>query len=225
MTTRNRSALLAGASGLVGNELLQLLLDSSVYEHVTILVRKPLDIQHPKLEQVIVDYEKLENYTSHFKVQDIFCCLGTTIKQAGSQKAFRKVDYEYPVRMAKLAKAQGVRHFLIITALGADAKSKVFYSRTKGEVEVALKQMDLPALAIFQPSLLLGNRQEFRFGEKAATVLSPLFSALLVGRMKKYEPVSAKKVAFAMLYAAQTNRTGTTFYPSAEIQKISRTVQ
>lgn len=217
----NKTALLAGASGLVGNELLHILLNSPNYSGVKILVRRPLDMTHEKLEQVITDFDKLDHYAKHFEVDDVFCCLGTTIKKAGSQDAFKKVDYEYPLRMAELAKSQQVKNFLIITALGADAESKVFYSRTKGQLQVRLKKIGLAALHIFQPSLLLGDREEFRLGEKAATILSPAFSKLLRGKMKKYKPVEARNVALAMYEAAQVERTGNYTYPSHRIENIS----
>lgn len=217
----NKTALLAGASGLVGNELLHILLDSPHYKRVKILVRRPLDMAHEKLEQVITDFDKLDDYAKHFDVDDVYCCLGTTIKKAGSQGAFKKVDYEYPLRMAELAKSQQAKNFLIITALGADAESKVFYSRTKGQLQVRLKKIGLTALHIFQPSLLLGDRQEFRLGEKAATVLSPAISKLLKGKMKKYKPVEARDVALAMYEVAQIERTGNYTYPSNRIEKIS----
>lgn len=217
----NKTALLAGASGLVGNELLHILLDSPHYKGVKILVRRPLDMTHEKLEQVVTDFDKLDDYAQHFDVDDVYCCLGTTIKKAGSQDAFKKVDYEYPLKMAELAKSQQAKNFLIITALGADAESKVFYSRTKGQLQVRLKKIGLTALHIFQPSLLLGDRQEFRLGEKAATVLSPAITKLLKGKMKKYKPVEAKDVALAMYGVAQIERTGNYTYPSDRIEKIS----
>src|SRR5690606_18048475 len=118
----------------------------------------------------------LENYQSYFDVDDVFCCLGTTIKKAGSQEAFKIVDYDYPVKLALMAQTADVQNFLVISALGANAQSKVFYSRTKGQLENQLKEINLKALHIFQPSLLLGNRQEFRLGEKIASILSPVFS-------------------------------------------------
>lgn len=217
----NKTALLAGASGLVGNELLHILLNSPHYKEVKVLVRRPLDMAHEKLEQVVTDFDKLDDYANHFDVDDVYCCLGTTIKKAGSQSAFKKVDYEYPLKMAELAKSQQVKNFLIITALGADAESKVFYSRTKGQLQVRLKKTGLTALHIFQPSLLLGDRQEFRLGEKAATVLSPAISKLLKGKMKKYKPVEARNVALAMYEVAQIERTGNYTYPSDRIEKIS----
>src|SRR5690606_24320068 len=140
-------------------------------------------------EQIKTDYYRLEEYADHFKVDDVFCCLGTTIKKAGSQNAFRRVDYDYPVALGKLAKSAGAKRFLVISAMGADARSNIFYSRVKGQMEEALKKMEFPALHIFQPSLLLGKRDEFRLGEKAASVLAPAISPLLRGKMKKYKPI------------------------------------
>lgn len=217
----NKTALLAGASGMVGNELLHILLESPHYRGVKILVRRPLDMAHEKLEQIVTDFDKLDDYVKHFDVDDVYCCLGTTIKKAGSRDAFKKVDYEYPLKMAELAKSQQAKNFLIITALGADAESKVFYSRTKGQLQVRLKKVGLTALHIFQPSLLLGERQEFRLGEKAAAALSPAISKLLKGKMEKYKPIQARNVALAMYEVAQIERTGNYTYPSDRIEKIS----
>lgn len=217
----NKTALLAGASGLVGNELLHILLNSSHYSQVRILVRHPLELIHEKLEQIITDFDKLDDYADYFTVDDVYCCLGTTIKKAGSQEAFKKVDYDYPLKMAELAKSHRVKNFLVITALGADSNSKVFYSRTKGQLQLNLKKTGLTALHIFQPSLLLGERQEFRLGEKAATLLSPVISKVLKGKMKKYKPVEAKDVAVTMYEVAQIERTGNYTYPSDRIEIIS----
>lgn len=217
----NKTALLAGASGLVGNELLHILLNSSHYSQVRILVRHPLELTHEKLEQTITDFDKLDDYADYFTVDDVYCCLGTTIKKAGSQEAFKKVDYDYPLKMAELAESHQVKNFLVITALGADSNSKVFYSRTKGQLQLNLKKTGLTALHIFQPSLLLGERQEFRLGEKAATFLSPVISKVLKGKMKKYKPVEAKDVAVTMYEVAQIERTGNYTYPSDRIEIIS----
>ena len=216
----NKSALLAGASGLVGHELLHFLLESSNYESVKIFVRKYIDVQHPKLEQVLVDFNRLENYEEHLNVNDVYCCLGTTIKKAGSQEAFRKVDCEFPLKLAELAKKQGAKNFLIVSALGANAHSKVFYSRIKGELERDLTGLGLPSLHIFQPSLLLGDRSEFRFGEKIASLLSPIYSPLMLGPLKKYKPVKARKVAYAMYVIGQTDLAGPFTYPSNQIHEI-----
>jgi uncharacterized protein YbjT (DUF2867 family) len=216
-----KSALVAGASGLVGTALLTCLLESQAYEKVKVFVRNRIDIESPKLDQIVVDFDKLEEFNEHFKVDDVFCCLGTTIKKAGSKEAFRKVDFEYPVHLGKLAKKNGVQRFLIITALGADKDSKIFYSRVKGETEVELKSIGLTSLHIFQPSLLLGERKEFRLGEKLSILLSPLVKPILAGGLRKYQPIKAQDVALAMSLIAQTQLTGIYTYQYNDIMKIN----
>ncbi|SDE65753.1 Uncharacterized conserved protein YbjT, contains NAD(P)-binding and DUF2867 domains [Fontibacillus panacisegetis] len=208
MNVEKRSALIVGATGLVGNELLHILLQSDTYEHIKVLVRKPLSIKHDKLTQVVVNFDELNKYEVEFNVHDVFCCLGTTIKKAGSQAAFKKVDFEYPIQAAKLAKNHGAQQFLIVSAIGANAQSNIFYSRVKGEVEEALKQIQFASLHIFRPSLLLGSRKEFRFGEKAAAIIIPIFSPLLAGKLNKYKPIQAKQVAQAMVQNAIKIRSG-----------------
>jgi len=222
MPSGKKTALLSGASGLVGSELLKLLLDRPDYGQVKALVRKPLPVEHPKLEQIVCDFDRLALYAEHFRVDDVYCCLGTTIKTAGSQEAFRKVDFAYPLAMAELAKESGAQKFLIITALGSDAKSKIFYSRVKGEVEEAIKQLSLPSLHIFQPSFLLGDRAEFRLGEKIAAMLSPVLSIFLIGRLSKFKPIRAKDVALAMHLTAMKPQTGSFTYVSDRIFRISK---
>lgn len=224
MPVKHRTALLAGASGLVGSELLQLLLHSPMYEKVKVLVRTPLQVEHAKLEQIIVNYDQLETYGQHFQVDDLYCCLGTTIKRAGSQAAFRKVDYEYPVKLAQLAKQHGVQQYLIITAMGANANSSIFYSRVKGEVEAELQRIGIASVHIFRPSLLLGKRAEFRLGEQIASWLSPLFGFFLVGSLRKYRSIQAGTVAKGMLAAGIEQLPGTHTYDSAEIERISQHV-
>lgn len=216
-----KSALIAGATGLTGKELVKVLLDHPGYDKVIVFVRRPLAFDHPKLEQIQVEYYRIDDYKKHFQVDDVFCCLGTTIKKAGSQKAFRKVDYDYPVALGRLAKSAGVKNFQVISAMGADSRSNIFYNRIKGQMEDNLKKLELPALHIFRPSLLLGDRQEFRLGEKAASLLSPVFSPLLRGSMKKYKPIQAEQVAKAMCIAAQSEKSGTHTYPSDQIAEMA----
>lgn len=216
-----KSALIAGATGLTGSKLVEVLLDHPEYDKVTVFVRRPLTLEHPKLEQIHVDYYRLADYAKHFQVEDVFCCLGTTIKKAGSQKAFRRVDYDYPVALAQLAKSAGAKNFLVVSAMGADSRSNIFYNRVKGQMEDSLKKMELPALHIFRPSLLLGDRKEFRLGEKAASLISPVFSPLLRGGMKKYKPIQAEQVAQAMFAAAQSESDGVHIYPSDEIAELA----
>ncbi|MNZ96527.1 hypothetical protein D3C78_1157240 [compost metagenome] len=196
-----------------------------MYTAVKVFVRKKLPVSHPKLEQIIVDFDQLEPHSQHFLVDDLYCCLGTTIKKAGSQAAFRRVDYDYPLKLAILAKQNGVRQFLLITAMGSNAKSSIFYSRVKGELEEAIKQLQLPAFHIFQPSLLLGKREEFRLGESIAAAISPLLSSILIGRLRKYKPVQAREVALAMYAAASTQTEGITIYESDRIIEISKQLE
>lgn len=217
-----KSALLVGATGLVGTELLNVLLTESEYETVKVLTRRMSPLKHPKLEQIITDFDQLDQYQQHFHVDDVYCCLGTTIKTAGSQEAFTKVDYTYPLELAKLTKASGAKNFFIITAMGADKHSKFFYNRVKGEVEEALKKLGFSTLHIFRPSLLLGKRKEFRFGERIGVLFSPALTLLLVGPLKKYKPIHARDVAMAMYQASTIPESGCFTHESSEIQNLSK---
>jgi uncharacterized protein YbjT (DUF2867 family) len=206
----------------VGGELLQILLASQAYGKVTALVRRPLPLTHPKLEQRVTDWDHLEDQADAFAVDDLFCCLGTTIKKAGSQAAFRKVDFDYPVALARLGKAQGLSQYLIVTAMGADAHSSIFYNRVKGEVEEAVGAVGLPSVQIFRPSLLLGDRPEFRFGERVAAVISRGMAPLMGGGLRKYRPIEGRTVAEAMCRAALSGaQPGVRIYRSDEIAALA----
>ena len=195
----NRKAIIVGATGLIGGYCLQLLLDDPNYSEVIALVRKPLLKTHRKLREVVTKFDNLEHELSNIQAHDVFCCLGTTIKKAGSQDAFRQVDLTLIVSVAELMRKQGAEQFLVISALGADKNSKVFYNRVKGEMEAALKELEYPCLRIIRPSLLLGTREEFRLGEKIAVLLTPVLKLFLMGSLKKYKPVEAESVARFMV--------------------------
>ena len=167
-----------------------------------------MPLTNSKLKQVVVDYEKLESYSEHFKVNCIFCCLGTTIRTAGSRDAFKKVDFTYVIESAKIGKAQGVKSFSVVSAMGANSKSRIFYNRVKGEMENALIVIGFESLQIFRPSLLLGNRKDIRRGEKVGAVISRVFSFAFIKGLKKYEPIQADLVAKAMLILAKSKVTG-----------------
>lgn len=212
-----RTALLAGSTGLIGKQLLELLLDDPHYTVVKAISRKPLAIQHAKLQNIVADLDTLTEHHDQLKADDVFCCLGTTIKQAGSQAAFRKVDFEYPFELAKLTKNQGATQFLIITALGSDAKSGIFYNRVKGEVEQAIDAVGFDSYHIFRPSLLLGERTEKRAGEGAATVVYKALGFLIP---LKYKAIDSAKVAKAMLHFAKQNSKGKFIHESKELQQF-----
>lgn len=213
-------ALIAGATGLVGNELLQFLLKGNEYDKVVALVRRPLAIKHPKLMEKIIDFDKLEDYKEIFTVDDVFCCLGTTIKKAKTKEAMWKIDVDYPLAIAKLASAEGSKRFLLVSSMNADPKSPIFYSQMKGKLEEEMKQIPFESTMILRPSLLLGNRQEFRLGERAASAIFKKVPFIFAGPLKKYRAIEGKTVASAMYREAQENKPGITIYSSEQIQKI-----
>jgi len=171
----------------------------------------------PPLTQVVSDFSDLALLADIFAVNDVFCCLGTTAKKTHDQKEYKKIDVDYPLEIARLAKDNQVQNYLIVSAMGANKYSKVFYNRLKGLLEDELIKIGLPGLHIFRPSLLTGARKEFRGGEKAAVVLSRIFIFLFVGPLRKYRPISASAVARGMYTAAQTNKKGTFIYNSDQI--------
>ena len=200
-----KNALLAGATGLVGGYLLRRLLAHPSYVRVEILVRRELPIRDPKITQRIVEFARLGDGAPGVAPDDVFCCLGTTIRKAGSEEAFRRVDYDYPLALGRLAKAAGAGTFLMVSALGADPKSAVFYNRVKGEVEQAIAAIGLPAAYFFRPSLLLGPRAENRPREKIGIAVGKAIAPLMIGGLRKYRPIHADAVARAMVYVANRN--------------------
>lgn len=216
----NRRAIVIGATGLIGKELVGLLLAHPDYDEVTILVRRTTGIKHTKLQEKIINFDQLANTDVFLKGADVFCTIGTTIKKTGSQEAFRLVDYTYPLTLAKMAKEQGANHFLIVTSMGANPNSKAFYPRVKGEVEDALRGLQLPALSIFHPSLLLGDRNEFRLGEKMASVISTGLLPIFRGPLRKIRPIHGKTVAEAMVQVALKEASGVQIFESAQIQEL-----
>jgi uncharacterized protein YbjT (DUF2867 family) len=218
-----KTALIAGASGLIGKELLTFLLNGNEYEKVIALVRSPLHINHPKLQKQVVNFGELDSHHELFEnVDDVFCCLGTTIKKAKSRMAMKKVDVDYPVMIGKLARAMGATQYLVVSSLGADPNSLVWYSKMKGMLEKELKGLSYDSLQIFRPSLLLGQRNEYRFGETIAASIYPVMTPILVGCLKKYRAIPGKDVAFAMYQAAKSPKKGTTIYLSDRIAEMAK---
>ncbi|WP_338871996.1 oxidoreductase [Spirosoma sp. SC4-14] len=208
-----KTALVVGATGLIGNLLTHQLVDSPSYEKVKVLVRKSLNWQHPRLQEVQFDFDHPNGLLT--QADDIFCCLGTTMKKAGSKDAFRKVDHQYPLEIARLGLANGAKQLAIVTAMGADERSMFFYNRVKGEVERDLTALNYPTLLIFRPSLLLGDRGEKRFGEQLAESAMRLFNPVIPA---KYKGVEATKVATAMLTTMQQGIVGKRVFESDQLQ-------
>lgn len=216
-----RSALVVGATGFVGSELVKLLCNSEEYGLVKMIVRRPVTYSHLKLEVLVRDFDNI-THEDIGTVQDVFCCLGTTIKKAGSREAFQKVDFEYPRTIAALAKKQKVEHFIMITALGANETSWSHYNRVKGMIENELIAMDFPRLSILRPSLLTGTRNEFRLGEKVGESLLKVMNPVLVGSARKFRSISREQVAFAMkAIALRSKEQKVSIYTSDEIAKFT----
>ena len=194
-----RKALVIGATGLIGKSVTQQLLEHDQYESVTVLVRRPLELYNEKLQQIEVDFDHLPTYDLYFQVDDLYICLGTTIKKAKTRDMFEKVDYDYVVDAVNLAATNRVERVAIVSAIGANSSSNIFYNKVKGKMEEAVQQVKINSLYIMRPSLLLGDRNEFRFGEKVAEKLSYIFTPLLKGKLAKYRPVRGGDVAYTMI--------------------------
>ncbi len=210
-----KTALVAGSSGLIGSQLLSLLLEDSRYIKIIAVSRKPLVLTHPKLENVVLDFEQLKQHSQALKCEDIFCCQGTTIKKVKTKEAFRKVDFDYPVELARIGKEQGAGNFLLVSALGANKNSSLFYNRVKGEVEDAIAKIGIPTLHVFRPSLLVGPRLEQRAGEEAAKWIYRIFGFMIP---TKYMSIESIKVARAMISFAQEKVKEVIIHESKELQ-------
>jgi uncharacterized protein YbjT (DUF2867 family) len=204
----SRTALLAGGTGLTGEALLKKLLARRDYAEVRVIGRTPPRIEHGKLRFLASDFSNLEALAPQLAVDDVFCCLGTTIKTAGSQAAFERVDYHMVVDLARAAQKAGARRFLVVSAVGASVKSPAFYSRVKARMEHTVSELPFEAVHVLRPSLLLGARREFRPAEFWSQKLAPLLGPFMVGPLAKYRPISADAVADAMLKLASDGRTG-----------------
>ncbi len=200
----DKTALVLGSSGLVGSELLTLCLESDYYKKVITPLRTPLPIHDDKRKEIIIDFE-MPPWEDLFPVDHVYCCLGTTIKKAGSKSNFMKVDHDYPLAFAGAAKKWNTSVFSVITAAGVSADSKIFYNRVKGELESNLKSMSLNSTLIFQPSLLLGNRNEFRYRE---ILLSGIAKATSWMTPRSYRAIHARTVANAMIKETCAERQG-----------------
>lgn len=215
-----KTALIAGSTGLVGSTLLQLLAGHAEYETIHILVRKPVDTTSPKVKVHVIDFEELDNFAPDGSIDHVFCTLGTTIKKAGTKENFRKVDHDYVLKLGELAKTWGAEKFLMVSSLGASAKSSIFYNRVKGETEDELVRLNLSHLFIFRPSLLMGNRAEHRAGEKTAIAVYKVINPLFIGRLKKFKGIQSSQVARAMLSVALNMNEKFKVFESDEIQNL-----
>ena len=193
-----KTAIILGATGLTGSQLLELTLNDSFYDKVIVFGRSTLNMTHPKLEEHIINVLELEDEVHKFKGDVVFCCIGTTKSKTPDKEKYKAIDYGIPVTAAKLCKMNNVPCYAVMSSLGADANSNIFYSRIKGEMEDAVFKQALPKTYILQPSIITGDRNEKRLGESIAKGLMKTIKPLLVGSLKKYRPISSNVIARAM---------------------------
>ncbi|CAH0990858.1 hypothetical protein SIN8267_00958 [Sinobacterium norvegicum] len=216
-----KQAIIFGATGAVGQQLLTLCLDNDRYQQVTVIARRPTSLAHPKLHWLEADLKTLDTLAVMPALAggDAFCCLGTTIKAAGSKQGFRRVDFDFVLAAAQFAQRCQINSFNMVSALGADSQSTVFYNRTKGDIETALIAQKLPHLRLFRPSLLKGPRAELRWAEAVGNVVSTVLKPLFALGLKKYQPLAIDALARALYHTAdEDDAVAVRVYESDELQ-------
>lgn len=212
-----KTALLIGATGLVGEQCLVRLLADDHYDKVITLTRKTLGNKHPKHKNLIVDFDHLYLSAANIKADDVYCAFGSTIAKAGSQEAFRKIDVDYPKQIAQIAKANGAEKFILVSSIGADSQSSVFYSKMKGVLEDVVSEMGFQTVIIFRPSILIGNRKEQRTGEAIGIALAQSLSLLFIGPLKKYKGTPVDFLASQMVKWGTSEKTGVIIVENQDI--------
>ncbi|MDN3723003.1 NAD(P)H-binding protein [Aequorivita sp. SDUM287046] len=195
-----KTAIILGATGLTGSILLKKLLKDPTFERIKLFSRSSSEINSPKIEEHLIDMFQLENHSEAFTADVVFCCIGTTKSKTPDKDTYKKIDYGIPVTAAKMAKQNNIENFIVISALGADANSSIFYNKTKGEMQRDVLQQDIQNTYILQPSLIVGDRDENRFGENVAIFFMKTFGFLVP---KKYKMIKAETIAEAMLILAK----------------------
>ena len=218
--TENRTALVFGSTGLIGNLLVEELVSNPLYSEIKTFVRQETGVSEQKVNEVIADFEDLSPLTGEVKGDDLFICLGTTIKKAGSVKNMEKIDRDLPVNIATIAQKNGVKRIAVVSSIGAAASSGNYYLRIKGEMEDGILKLDFENKAILRPSILLGERKERRTGEIVGKVVMKAFQPVLKGKLKKYRAIHGRDVARAMINILRNESTGN-IYESDEIQRIA----
>jgi uncharacterized protein YbjT (DUF2867 family) len=217
-----KTALIIGATALVGRQVLNVLLDYDYYDEIILLGRRSPEVKDNRIREVIIDFETLESHANEISANDYYCCIGTTMKAAGSEEAFKRVDYTYPLELGKMAlKDPNFEQFLLVSSFGADSKSILFYNKVKGHLEDEMKTLSLKRLHVFQPSLLLGYRPDFRFFEELAKITSNILSFFVIGESKRFWAIEGHDVAKSMFLIARQHIDGTHTYRPQEMLKIT----
>jgi uncharacterized protein YbjT (DUF2867 family) len=203
-----KKAIIAGTTGLIGSQLLNILLASEAYDEVLVLVRKKLNFTHTKLTQLVVDFDQIESYTPSITGEAVFSCLGTTQKKTPDRVIYYKIDHDYPFRLAKIAQENGVKQFHLVSSVGANPNSGTFYIKMKGETERDISALNIQSVYMYEPSMLTGRKLEKRFGEMFFEGLFKIVNPLLIGKWKKYRSVSGVTVARTMYEQSLKNESG-----------------
>lgn len=215
-----KRVVIAGATGLVGNELLTLLLEDQNIAEVVALIRRPLAFTHTKLIQIQTDFDDLETFRRHIYGHCFYCCIGTTKRKTPNREDYYRIDHDYPVSLAKIASENNMEQFHFISALGANKNSNIFYNRIKGEVESDIEKLKFESVFIYQPSLIVGTRTERRLLEKVAIRMLTAIEPLLIGDLKKYRSIKANTIAQAMIKQTFKKNEGVIIYSSEEIKNL-----
>ena len=216
-----KTAIIFGSTGLVGNHLLNLLINDNYYSSIKIFVRGNVNIKNPKLEIINIDFKALDNYFDKIKGDDCFFCIGTTKKDTPDKNEYRRVEYEIPVKIASIAKKNNINLFMYVSSLGSNINTKNLYLKNKGETEEILKGLNFPRLSIIRPSLILGPRKKFRLGEFILQKLFKNLSFLFQGSLKQYRAIDAKDIAKAMINISK-NDFKDVYFDSSYLQKLSK---
>lgn len=219
----NKTAIILGASGLTGGLLLEKLIVDDRYESIKLFSRSSIKGLPNKVKQYIGDLLELEQFKNDFTGDEVYCCIGTTAKKTPDKSLYRDIDYGIPVAAAKLAKANGINTFLVISAMGANKKSSVFYNRTKGEMEQEVLNQAIPRTSILRPSLIGGERNEQRLLEKIGLVVFKVIQPLFIGPLKKYRIINADSIAQAMLNLANATSNTDVIITSDDIEQLAKT--
>ena len=212
-----RTALVVGATGVVGSYCVEYLASDNNYDKVILLLRRKLEINSKKVIQHVIDFDNIQQYHSIIKADDIFCCIGTTAKKVKDKKEYYKIDVTYPYEIGKIALENHAKQYLIVTAVGANSRSSSYYLKFKGQVEELLIDLHYPVSHFFRPSLIIGNRSEFRIFEKLFIGITKLTSLLMVGKLRKYKPLHGWQIAKSMVKNAKTLKEGVFVHHYSEI--------
>ena len=217
-----KTAIILGASGLTGSILLEKLINDDSYESIKLFSRKKIEGLPKKVQQFIGDILELANFKANFKANEVFCCIGTTAKKTPNKETYKRIDFGIPVTAAKLSKLNNIPTFIVVSAMGANAKSSVFYNRTKGEMEQEVFQQNILNTYILRPSIIGGNRKENRLLEKIGLVIFKIIQPLFIGKLKQYKIIEAEEIAQAMLNLANSKTSKEKIITSDKVREISK---